>query len=59
MADPTNVEEMCSALIALDKGKPTALIALGVDNAETFSWDATSRETLKVLTDVLEQRKEG
>jgi glycosyltransferase involved in cell wall biosynthesis len=53
LVDPTSVDDIRNALLALCKEKPDALIALGRQNAGTFSWDIASQDTLAVLMDVL------
>jgi glycosyltransferase involved in cell wall biosynthesis len=56
LADPSDVDEICKALIALDNGKPKMLVALGQENAESFSWTKASEETLSVLKGALQKR---
>jgi len=52
--DPHSVDAIANALERglLDTGLRTALIEKGYENARSFSWDRTARETLDVYYDV-------
>ncbi|MBS1738495.1 MAG: glycosyltransferase family 4 protein [Bacteroidetes bacterium] len=55
LVDADNTDEMAEAIQALanDKGKRTALIEKGVENAKRFTWAKTAAKTLEIYNEVL------
>lgn len=53
--DADNTDEMAEAIQALanDKGKRTALIEKGVENAKRFTWAKAAAKTLEIYNEVL------